>query len=84
MEGRVSDAATPEEIILRATVDGADRDALVKRLTECTYTFRRHAPAPIEGAVSGSWDDVKHAFVTGLLSQGEYERVRDAVKPPQS
>ncbi len=84
MDGRTVDAVTPEEIILRTTVDGGDRDALVKRLTECQYTFRKHAPEPFEGAIGGSWDDVKHAFMTGLLSQGEYERVRDAVKPPKS
>ena len=84
MEGRGDDDATPEEIILRATVDGSDRDALIKRLAEFRYTFRQHAPEPFEGAVGGSWDDVKHAFMTGLLSQGEYERVRDAVKPPRS
>jgi hypothetical protein len=83
MEGR-DDDATPEEIILRAAVDGSDRNALIKRLAEIRYTFRQHAPEPFEGAVGGSWDDVKHAFMTGLLSQGEYERVRDAVKPPRS
>lgn len=42
-------AESPEEIIPRATVDGSDRDALVRRLCECTYTFRRHAPEPFEG-----------------------------------
>lgn len=84
MEGRRGDTQTPEEIILRATVDGTDRDALVERLAECACTFREHAPEPSEGAIGGSWDDVKHAFVTGLLTQGEYERVRAAVKPPTS
>lgn len=84
METRKRDAETPEEIILRATVDGTDRAALVRRLAKCKYTFRKHAPEPFEGAVGGSWDDVKHAFMTGLLTQGEYERVRDAVKPPTS
>jgi hypothetical protein len=83
MEGRSVDFTTPEEIILRATVDGADRDALVERLAEYGYTFRQHAPEPFEGAIDGSWDDVRHAFMTGLLSQGEYERVHAAVKPPR-
>lgn len=34
--------------------------------------------------LAGSWDDVKHASMTGLLTQGEFARVRDAVKPPTS
>lgn len=82
-EGRPADEATPEEVILRATVDAVDREGLVERLSTRSYTFRAHAPEPFEGATSGSWDDVKHAYMTGLLSQEEYERVRDAVKPPQ-
>lgn len=82
MEGRESDAVTPEEIILRATVGDVPRADLVKRLAAFRYTFRQHAPAPFEGAVSGSWDDVKHAFVNGLLTEGEFEHVRAAAKPP--
>lgn len=83
MEGRSTDDTSPEEIILRATVDGTDRDALVRRLASYRYTFRQRAPEPFEGAVDGSWDDVKHAFTTGLLSPEEYERVRAAIKPPR-
>lgn len=82
MEGRESEAVTPEEIILRATVGDGSRAELVKRLSAVTYTLRQYAPAPFGGAISGSWDDVKHAFVSGLLTKREFERVRAAVKPP--
>lgn len=81
MEGRPADAVTPEEIILRAAVDDTDRTALIRHLIKLDYTFREHAPEPFEGAVGGSWDDVRHAFMTGLLSAEEYEHVRDAVQP---
>lgn len=80
-EGRPVDTKTPEEVILRATVGHADRRTLVETLKSLTYTFGEHAPYPAEGATSGTWDQVRHAYMTGLLSQEEYERVRDAVKP---
>lgn len=73
------DVETPEEIILRAAVDGSDRNALARRLGEFTYTFRTHAPRPFEAATSGSWDDIKHAYATGLLSSDEARAVAKAV-----
>lgn len=76
------DKESPEEVILRATVDQTDRSDLVKRLSTMTYTFKKHAPAPFEGAVSGSWDQVTAAVVADLLSRTEYEQIRDAVQPP--
>lgn len=82
MEGRDPETPSPEEIILRAAVEGTPRADLVRRLAQFHYTFRQHAPEPFEGAVSGTWDEVRHAFVTGLLSEREFERVRDRVRPP--
>ena len=73
------DRESPEQVILRAAVDGSDRNALVVRLGEFTYTFRKHAPEPFEGATSGTWDDIKHASVTGLLSPAEARAVARAV-----
>lgn len=84
MEGRDPEAESPEEMILRAAVEGTARRELVRRLAQFHYTFRQRAPEPFEGAVNGSWDEVRHAFMTGLLSEREFERVRDRVRPPTS
>lgn len=73
---------TPEELILRAAIEPTDRARLVKRLSSMTYTFKRYAPTPFDGAVSGTWDQVKAAVVAGLLTPSEYEEVRGAVRPP--
>lgn len=74
---------SPEEMILRATVEGSDRDALVRRLSLLEYTFRVYAPDPAEGANPGSWDQVKQAYLTGLLTKEEYLAVLGAVTPVQ-
>lgn len=71
----------PEEIILRAAVEGADRTALVERLSAITYTARRYAPDPFDGAVSGTWDQVRQAWHEGLLSDNEYEQVAAVARP---
>lgn len=84
MEDRDPEAESPEEMILRASVEGTPRADLVRRLARIHYTFRQRAPEPFEGAVSGTWDEVRHALMAGLLSEGEFERVRDVVKPPTS
>lgn len=76
------DGRTPEEIILRATVDRTDRKKLIRDLSKFHYSFREHAPEPFEGARPGTWDEVRSAMVSGMLSKDEFERVRAAVKPP--
>lgn len=73
---------TPEEIILRATVQETDRDTLVKELSNFAYTFTEVAPYPHDGSVPGTWTQVSAAHLLGLLSDEEYESVRYAVKPP--
>ena len=73
---------TPEEVILRATVEETDRDALVKELSSFTYTATRVAPYPHDGSVTGTWSQVSAAHQLGLLSDEEYESVSRAVKPP--
>lgn len=84
MEDRDPESESPEEIILRAVAEGTPRHELVRRLAQFHYTFRQRAPEPFEGAVTGSWDEVRHAFVTGLLTEREFERVRDRVRAPSS
>lgn len=78
----LGEAETPEEIILRATVDATPRDVLVKQLSTYRYTFTEFAPAPHEGSVPGTWTQVGAAHLLGLLSDKEYESVCAAVKPP--
>lgn len=78
----LGEAETPEEIILRATVEATPRDALVKQLSRLHYTFTEFAPAPHEGSVPGTWTQVSAAHLLGLLSDEEYESVCAAVKPP--
>lgn len=78
----LGDAPSPEEIILRATVDGAPRGKLVKQLRGLDYTFTQFAPYPHEGSVPGTWTQVSTAHQLGLLSDEEYESVSSAVQPP--
>ena len=81
---RLIQSRLPEELILRARVEEWSRADLVEKLKDLDYTFRSHAPGPFEGASPGTWDQVTSAVTQGLLSKGEFERVRDAVKPPAS
>jgi len=78
----LGDAETPEEIILRATIEHTARDVLVKQLTAFEYTFTEFAPPPHEGSVPGTWTQVSAAHLLGLLNDEEYENVCAAVKPP--
>lgn len=75
-------AIDPEEIILRATVDGTSRDDLVASLSSWKYTFAGYAPYPAEGGTPGSWTQVEHGYYRGMLSRAEYERICAAVQPP--
>lgn len=78
----LGDAPTPEERILRATVEDSPRDLLVRELRAYDYTFTEYAPSPHEGSVPGSWSQVSMAHRLRLLSDEEYENVRAAVRPP--
>ncbi|KQP62950.1 hypothetical protein [Nocardioides sp. Leaf285] len=82
MEGRDPRAVSPEETILLAAVNGGSRADLIEHLAQRDYTFRQHAPEPFDGAISGSWDEVRQAWMAGLLSEEEYKRVRERVRPP--
>jgi len=84
MSARGGDRVTPEEIILRANLEGTDRNQLVNRLRAMTYSFREHAPGQVDGVVSGTWDQVRMAARSGLLTKREYERVRETVRPPKA
>ncbi|WP_265442791.1 hypothetical protein [Flexivirga meconopsidis] len=77
------DAITPEEVILRATVHGTDRDELVHTLATMSYTFTAYAPGVLDdGSDPGTWTQVAVANLSGLLSDEEYERVCTVVRPP--
>lgn len=78
----LGEADTPEEMILRATVNATPRDVLIKELSAYRYTFTEFAPTPHEGSVPGSWTQVGAAHLLGLLSDDEYESVCAAVQPP--
>lgn len=78
----LGDAPSPEEIILRATVNGTPRGKLVKQLRGLDYTFTQFAPYPHEGSVPGTWTQVSTAHQLGLLSDEEYESVSSAVQSP--
>jgi DNA-binding CsgD family transcriptional regulator len=73
---------SPEEIILRATIEKTPREALVRQLSALDYTFTEFAPFPHEGSIPGTWTQVSAAHLLGLLSDEEYESVSSAVKPP--
>jgi hypothetical protein len=78
----LGDASTPEELILRATVEDTPREELVEKLRALDYTATEFAPYPHEGSVPGTWTQVSAAHLLGLLSDEEYESVSSAVKPP--
>ncbi|BBY29946.1 hypothetical protein GCM10023114_15640 [Mycolicibacterium sediminis] len=78
----LGDAPSPEEVILRATVDGTPRGKLVEQLRGFDYTFTQFAPYPHEGSIPGTWTQVSTAHQLGLLSDEEYESVSSAVQPP--
>ena len=65
----LGNAPTPEEVILRATVDKTARGALVKRLCALSYT------------AAEMWKQVEEAHSDGLLRDEEYEKVRALVQP---
>jgi len=75
-------SATPEELILRAIVDGTARELLVKDLSTMHYTFATYAPYPHHGSIPGTWNQVGAAHVLGFLSDEEYEEICAAVRPP--
>ncbi|OYO21956.1 hypothetical protein CGZ93_08450 [Enemella dayhoffiae] len=79
-----SSIETPEEIILRATVTGSDRDELVRNLAKYPYTFGAVAPYPFEGTTPGTWDQIETAALMGYLSTSEFERICAAVEPPST
>ncbi|WP_369046762.1 hypothetical protein [Sinomonas sp. P10A9] len=70
---------TPEEIILRACAYDTSRDGLVQELTRFDYTFGEEAPYPLEGRISGTWDEVVKALASGMISQKEFDQVRAAI-----
>ncbi len=78
----LGETPTPEEIILRATVEGTHRGVLVKQLCAFNYTFTNSVPQTDEAARSGTWSQVSAAHRLGLLGDDEYESVRSAVNPP--
>jgi len=78
----LGDTPTPEEIILRATVEGTARSLLVKQLCALDYTFTESATYNREDPKPGTWGQVSAAHRLGLLGDEEYEIVRSAVKPP--
>lgn len=75
-------SATPEELILRAFVDGTARELLVEDLSTMHYTFATYAPSACEGSIPGTWTQVGAAHVLGLLSDEEYGEICAAVRPP--
>lgn len=71
---------TPEEIILRATVNGTSRTDLVEALSRYPYTFTEYAPEPFEGSKPGTWLQVSTAVASGFLSEREFEQIVAAVR----
>lgn len=80
--GRITGAETPEELILRAHLDGGDRDELIEKLSSYPYTFPEYPPYPLDGRKMGTWDQVILAFYTGYITKTELGEIRAAVNPP--
>ena len=80
----LGDEQTPDEVILRATLNETPREQLVKDLSTMHYTFTKYAPSPHEGSIPGTWTQVGAAHLVGLLSDEEYEEICAFVGPPAS
>lgn len=75
------DAVTANELILRAAVYGTNRHDLVDALSAMAYSFDEK-PATTASRQPNAWIQVQIATSKGLLTAEEYERVRDAIQPP--
>ncbi|ULP48043.1 hypothetical protein [Mycolicibacter virginiensis] len=73
---------SPEELILRAYLDGSPREQLIDQLSRYRYTFPEYAPFPHEGKTHSTWDHVEAAAVAGFISVEEFLQVHAAVNPP--
>jgi hypothetical protein len=80
----LGETTTPEEIILRATVDRTSRSTLVRRLCALSYSFNDPGPVARKNPVPDTWNQVREAHLLGLLDDEEYEIVRSAVNPPNA
>ena len=69
----------PEEILLRACVEGRDRAAVLEELKSFHYTDGQDAPYPSEGRIPGAWDQVVASFAKGLLQKAEFDEISTAV-----
>lgn len=69
----------PEELILRAYVDGSDRGELVAALSGYRFTFPEYLDG---GRRTGTWDQVILGFYLDYLTVEELAEVRAAVNPP--
>ncbi|MGV9709566.1 hypothetical protein ACWDTI_02725 [Gordonia sp. NPDC003424] len=78
----LGETTTPEEIILRATVEGTCRSLLVERLCALDYSFTESTMQHHGSPKQGPWAQVVAAHRLGLLGDAEYEVVRSAVRPP--
>ena len=81
-EAGEAEVVTPEEVILRAFVDGSSRKALVETLSHWPYTFTEYAPEPFDGSKPGTWLQVATACTMGFLTEQEFEQIVEAVQPP--
>lgn len=73
-----------EELILRNFLEGSDRVALIEELSAREYTPSSYAPYPAEGRQDGTWEQVRHAYMTGYLTPAEYAQIRAAAGPATS
>jgi hypothetical protein len=71
---------TAEELIMRAFLVAGDRDELVEQLCARNYTASEYAPYPAEGKRSGTWEQVRHAYMSGFIYEDEFNRVKSAVR----
>lgn len=64
------------EIILQYKAGAISRGTMIGRLTGAQQGHSAGGEHD-EGFVPGAWDDVREAFLTGLLTEREYEAVRE-------
>lgn len=78
---RVADVEpTPEELILRAYVEGSDRGELVAALSAYPFTFPEYVD---DGRRTGTWDQVTVAFYQRYLTADELGAVRVSGHTPR-
>lgn len=73
---------SPSEVIYRGTVGEITRAAMARQLVDLPLTTGADDPTGHEAYVRGTWDQIENAAGRGLITETEYETLRDSLDAP--